>query len=135
VHFDVEDAVSLHVYTNYYLGFIEPFMLILLSDVINVALFCWFCRNKVNLAIFKLYQVWCFYIPFNWWIFVSLTQVWVSKGNQVFILFVCNGVICNDFHALDWSNYVDTNFGTFVNSCSYGMWPTLDLNLAMCFYV
>ncbi len=69
MHFGVEDVVSLHVYTNYYLGFIEPFMLILLSDAINVALFCWFCKNKVNLAIFKLCQVWCFCIPFNWWIF------------------------------------------------------------------
>ncbi len=38
-----------------------------------------FCRNKVNLAIFKLCQVWCFCIPFNWWIFVSLT---LSMGRQ-----------------------------------------------------
>jgi hypothetical protein len=46
-------------------GIIEPFMLILLSDAINVAMFCCFCRNKVNLVISKLYQVWCFCIPFN----------------------------------------------------------------------
>jgi hypothetical protein len=58
-----------------------------------------------------------------------------AKETKVFILFVCDGVICKDFHALDWSDYVDIDFGTFVNSCSYVMWPTLDLNLVMCFYV
>jgi hypothetical protein len=86
VHFGVKDVLNLHAYTNYCLGFIEPFILILLCNAINIALFCCSCKNQINLAIFKFCQVWCFCIPFNWWIGVSLkvTQIWVGKLNQSF---------------------------------------------------
>lgn len=108
MHFSVEDVLSLHACTNYCLGFIEPFILILLCNAIIVALFCCL-QKKINLAIFKFYQVWCFCIPFNWWMFVSLkvTQVWVGKGNQSF------HIIC-----LWWCHMQ----GYVVRLCGYKIW-------------
>jgi hypothetical protein len=37
MHFGAEDGLNLHAQTNYCLGFIQPLVLILFHDAINVA--------------------------------------------------------------------------------------------------
>ncbi len=117
---------------HHFLGFIEPFMLLMLPCFVA------FVETKLTWPYSSFIKYGVFALPsIDGFLFHSkLLKYGQAKEIKVFILFVCDGVMCKDFHALDWLHYVDTNFDTFVNSCSYGIWPCVSmLNVELCEWV
>ncbi len=126
--------LSLHACTNYCLGFIEPFMLILFCNAINVALFL-LLQKQSQLGYIQVLSSMVFLHSLQLMDFCFI-QSYSSMGRQrkpkfSYYLFVMVSYV----GIYGQTMWIQILAHLSILATMVYMWPTLDLNLAMCFYV